>query len=94
MRFIDNENTNCFRMVIASQADGSEYVSDVTFRYRDHNYIIWADDGTDILWAISGDTGIYILKQVNGNWIEESYLENEGLPVPELLLELNLYYWR
>lgn len=93
-RFVDNENTRVFHIVIASESDGSEYVSDVTFRYRDNNYILWADDGTDILWAISGDTGIYILKHDNGFWKEERYSENQDLPVPELLLELNLSYWR
>ena len=86
--FIDKSDTRSYYLTITAKSDASQYVSEITFRYRDKNFILWADDGTDVLWAYNGDTGIYIFKHDGEAWSEEAYLDNNDLPVPKLLREL------
>ncbi|MDR3287914.1 MAG: hypothetical protein LBT22_00610, partial [Peptococcaceae bacterium] len=82
-----SEQTHRF-MVVIKQMDEIIFSSTTTFRDRDTNLILWADDGTDTLWAYNSDTGTVVIVHSAGAWLEKRYADNKDDVVPQLLKEL------
>ncbi|MCL2889433.1 MAG: hypothetical protein FWE65_03300 [Eggerthellaceae bacterium] len=92
-RELTDQAAASYRILISSTTDESTYLSAAAFRHRDSNFVLWSDEGIDVLWAYNGDTGVYIYVLEDGQWKEIPYAKNSDWAVPELLLQLRPGYF-
>ena len=67
------EDGKYYRVHILTQDRQKDYTTEILFRYRDSNFIIWAED-EDILWAYSGDLGLFCWIWEDNDWTMYSSL--------------------
>ena len=82
----DDEGVRSYKLSIIDTAsnDETKYTTDVTFRARDTNFVLWADE-EDVLWGYNGDIGTFFWVNINGSWLKRSYANNSDVTVPEAL---------
>jgi hypothetical protein len=94
LRNVENPSAKTYTVIIRDNDTKEEFPTNFTFRKRDNNFVVWADD-EDILWGYNGDIGTYFWTlDDDGVWQENSYASNKDADVPTALLKLRPRYFR
>jgi hypothetical protein len=77
------ENIKYFKFLIINNQTEQVFDPKELFDIRHNTYFMW--DASDNVWVYSGDTGTYVWRKVQSDWIKIHYSEIDSNP-PDFLV--------